>query len=86
MSRRRIVIMGAAGRDFHDFNVVYRKDPTTEVVAFTAAQIPNIADRRYPTEVACLLYGSGIGWVTASARWSGQPPPLARSRSRPPVD
>lgn len=41
--RRRIVILGAAGRDFHNFNVVYRDDPATEVVAFTAAQIPGIA-------------------------------------------
>ena len=43
---RRVVIMGAAGRDFHNFNVVYRDDPDSEVVAFTAAQIPDIADRR----------------------------------------
>jgi predicted GTPase len=49
---RRIVIMGAAGRDFHNFNVVYRDDPQTEVVAFTATQIPFIADRRYPAELA----------------------------------
>ena len=46
--RRRVVILGAAGRDFHDFNVVYRDDPAVEVVAFTAAQIPGIAGRRYP--------------------------------------
>ena len=44
--------MGAAGRDFHDFNVVYRDDPAVEVVAFTATQIPGIADRRYPPELA----------------------------------
>ena len=48
MDRKRVVIMGAAGRDFHDFNVVYRTDPSVEVVAFTATQIPGIADRRYP--------------------------------------
>lgn len=60
MSRKRIIIMGAAGRDFHDFNVVYRNDPDTEVVAFTAAQIPGIADRRYPPELAGLLYETGI--------------------------
>jgi predicted GTPase len=60
MSRKRIVIMGAAGRDFHDFNVVYRNDPETEVVAFTATQIPGIADRRYPPELAGLLYEAGI--------------------------
>ena len=60
MDRRRVVIMGAAGRDFHDFNVVFRKDPQREVVAFTAAQIPGIADRRYPPELAGPLYPEGI--------------------------
>ncbi|MEB2338836.1 MAG: hypothetical protein OZ918_09460 [Nitrospirales bacterium] len=44
----RIVIMGAAGRDFHNFNVLFRDDPAYDVVAFTAAQIPNIQDRTYP--------------------------------------
>jgi predicted GTPase len=57
---RRIVIMGAGGRDFHDFNVVYRDDPDTEVVAFTAAQIPGIDDRTYPTELAGPRYPRGI--------------------------
>ena len=47
-TRSRIVIMGAAGRDFHNFNLVYRDDPTVEVVAFTAAQISGISDRTYP--------------------------------------
>ena len=42
----RVVILGAAGRDFHNFNVVYRDDPTVTVVAFTATQIPGIAGRR----------------------------------------
>jgi len=60
MNRKRIVIMGAAGRDFHDFNVVYRTDPDVEVVAFTATQIPGIADRRYPAELAGPLYPEGI--------------------------
>jgi len=60
MHRDRILIMGAAGRDFHDFNVVYREDPATEVVAFTATQIPGIADRRYPAELAGPLYPGGI--------------------------
>jgi predicted GTPase len=55
-----VVIMGAAGRDFHDFNVLYRDDATTEVVAFTATQIPGIADRRYPAELAGPLYPAGI--------------------------
>jgi predicted GTPase len=60
MDRTKVVIMGAAGRDFHDFNVVYRDDPTVEVVAFTATQIPGIADRRYPPELAGPLYPEGI--------------------------
>ena len=60
MDRTRILIMGAAGRDFHDFNVVYREDPSVEVVAFTATQIPGIADRRYPAALAGPLYPTGI--------------------------
>ena len=60
MDRTKVVIMGAAGRDFHDFNVVYRDDPTVEVVAFTATQIPGIADRRYPPELAGPYYPAGI--------------------------
>jgi predicted GTPase len=58
--RRRVVIMGAAGRDFHDFNVVFRDDDRVEVVAFTAAQIPGIDDRRYPPELAGPSYPEGI--------------------------
>jgi predicted GTPase len=58
--RQRVVIMGAAGRDFHDFNMLYRDDPETEVVAFTAAQIPGIAGRRYPPSLAGPLYPDGI--------------------------
>ena len=58
--RRRILIMGAAGRDFHNFNVLYREDPGVEVVAFTAAQIPDIDDRRYPASLAGPLYPDGI--------------------------
>lgn len=57
---KRIVIMGAAGRDFHNFNVVYRHDPAAKVVAFTAAQIPDIADRRYPPTLAGPAYPDGI--------------------------
>jgi len=55
-----VLIMGAAGRDFHNFNVVFRDHPEYRVVAFTAAQIPNIADRRYPPELAGSLYPQGI--------------------------
>lgn len=57
---RRIVIAGAGGRDFHDFNVLYREDPGTRVVAFTAAQIPGIDDRVYPPALAGPLYPQGI--------------------------
>ncbi len=60
MSRQRVVIMGAAGRDFHDFNVAFRDDPGVEVVAFTATQIPGIANRRYPPGLAGALYPDGI--------------------------
>jgi len=60
MRIERVLIMGAAGRDFHDFNVVYRDDPSVEVVAFTATQIPGIADRRYPPELAGEQYPAGI--------------------------
>ncbi len=59
-ARRRIVIVGAAGRDFHNFNVVFRDDPAAEVVAFTAAQIPGIAERRYPAALAGARYPDGI--------------------------
>ena len=60
LKRLKIVIMGAAGRDFHNFNVRYRDDPGYEVVTFTAAQIPNIANRTYPAELAGHLYPKGI--------------------------
>jgi len=56
----RIVIMGAAGRDFHNFNTVFRQDSSSRVVAFTATQIPNIEGRRYPKELAGPLYPDGI--------------------------
>jgi predicted GTPase len=57
---KRILILGAAGRDFHNFNVVFRHNPEYQVAAFTAAQIPNIANRRYPAELAGPLYPDGI--------------------------
>jgi len=59
-SARRIVIMGAAGRDFHNFNMVYRDDPGSRVIAFTASQIPDIAGRRYPAALAGARYRAGI--------------------------
>ena len=58
--RTRVVILGAGGRDFHNFNLVYRDDPAVEVIAFTATQIPGIAGRCYPAELAGALYPQGI--------------------------
>ena len=58
--RRRVLIVGAAGRDFHNFNVHYRDDASFEVVAFTATQIPGIEGRTYPAELAGSLYPEGI--------------------------
>ncbi len=60
MTRKRVVIMGAAGRDFHNFNVYFRDNKAYEVVAFTATQIPGIEGRRYPPELAGELYPDGI--------------------------
>ena len=58
--KHKLLILGAAGRDFHNFNVVYRKDRHVDVVAFTASQIPGIAGRRYPPSLAGRLYPEGI--------------------------
>jgi predicted GTPase len=60
MERKKILIMGAAGRDFHNFNVVYRDNDEYEVMAFTATQIPNIDGRIYPAELAGKFYPKGI--------------------------
>lgn len=60
MPKRNVVIIGAAGRDFHNFNTRYRDDESVNVVAFTAAQIPDIEGRRYPAELAGPLYPDGI--------------------------
>jgi predicted GTPase len=60
MPKERVIIMGAAGRDFHNFNVYFRDRPTYAVVAFTATQIPNIDHRIYPRELAGKLYPDGI--------------------------
>ena len=57
---RKVIIMGAAGRDFHVFNCCYRDNPEIDVVAFTAAQIPHIDDRRYPAALAGSLYPDGV--------------------------
>ena len=64
--RRRVVIMGAAGRDFHNFNVAFRNDPSVEVVAFTATQIPYIAGRQYPPELSGPHHPDGIQIVEES--------------------
>jgi predicted GTPase len=60
MTQRKVIIIGAAGRDFHNFNTRYRDDESVKVVAFTAAQIPDIDDRRYPPELAGPSYPDGI--------------------------
>jgi predicted GTPase len=60
MKKRKTIIMGAVGRDFHNFNVSFKDNEDYEVVAFTATQIPNIADRKYPSELAGRLYPDGI--------------------------
>jgi len=60
MNRKRTLILGAAGRDFHNFNTLFRNDGTHEVVAFTATQIPDIDGRKYPAELAGDLYPMGI--------------------------
>lgn len=60
MIKTKVIIMGAAGRDFHNFNVFFRHNPDYKVVAFTAYQIPNISDRKYPPELAGELYPNGV--------------------------
>ncbi len=60
MRKDRVLIMGAAGRDFHNFNVYFRDNPAYEVVAYTATQIPNIEGRIYPPELAGQLYPAGV--------------------------
>ena len=59
-NRERVLILGAAGRDFHTFNMCFRDDPNYEVVAFTAAQIPGIEERRYPASLSGEYYSNGI--------------------------
>ncbi|MBE3132065.1 MAG: GTPase, partial [Acidobacteria bacterium] len=66
MARIKTIIMGAAGRDFHNFNVVYRDNDGYDVVAFTATQIPNIDGRKYPASLAGRLYPKGIPIVDES--------------------
>src|SRR5918912_4136119 len=67
MNRTRVLVAGAAGRDLHNFNLVYRGQDEYEVVAFTATQIPNIEGRVYPAELAGRLYPDGIPILPESA-------------------
>jgi predicted GTPase len=60
MQKRKVIIIGAAGRDFHNFNTIFRDNPAYGVAAFTAAQIPDIAGRKYPAALAGKLYPDGI--------------------------
>src|SRR6056297_3398599 len=60
MAKKNVLIIGAAGRDFHNFNTYYRDNEDYNVVAFTAAQIPDIEGRKYPAELAGKLYPDGI--------------------------
>ena len=59
----KVIIVGAAGRDFHNFNVYFKDNPRYRVIAFTAAQIPNIEGRTYPPELAGELYPEGIPFM-----------------------
>ncbi len=58
--KRKVIIMGAAGRDFHNFNAFFRNNKDYEVVAFTATQIPGIDDKKYPSALAGKFYPEGI--------------------------
>ena len=62
MKRQKVIIIGAAGRDFHNFNMMFRDDANYEVVAFTANQITYISNKAYPVELAGPLYPDGI-WI-----------------------
>jgi predicted GTPase len=67
IERERILILGAAGRDFHNFNTCFRDNPNFEVVGFTAAQIPHIENRIYPPQLSGNLYPEGLPiWPEAS--------------------
>ena len=68
MTQRKIIIIGAAGRDFHNFNTFYRDNPAYKVVAFTAAQIPDIAGRKYPAALAGSLYPEPHALGTSTTR------------------
>ena len=80
---RKLIIMGAGGRDFHNFNVAFRDDPETEVVAFTATQIPGIDDRVYPAALAGPLYPTGIEIRPASTASTRSSSRTRTSSTRP---
>ncbi len=88
--RKRVIIIGAAGRDFHNFNMYYRNNESCEVVAFTAAQIPDIDGRKYPRELAGRLYPKGIpifpendlSGLIRNQRSSSRKTSIVRSRTR----
>ena len=65
---KKVMIMGAGGRDFHNFNVAFKDDPDVDVVAFTATQIPGIDERRYPSSLAGELNPAGIPVVFFARR------------------
>ena len=69
MTQRRIIIIGAAGRDFHNFNTFYRDKPEYKVAAFTAAQIPDIAGRKYPASLAGELFRKAYPYMNRIS-WS----------------
>ena len=73
MHRIKTIIMGAAGRDFHNFNTVYRDNEAYDVVAFTATQIPNIDGRKYPASLAGRLYPKGIPIVAEDGARDAHP-------------
>ena len=75
---KKILILGAAGRDFHNFNVVFRNNPEYDVVAFTATQIPDIAGRRYPRELGRKLLSERHSNLRREA--DGSPDPRKRNR------
>ena len=89
--RMRVLIMGAAGRDFHNFNTFFRDNDAYEVVAFTAAQIPYIDGRRYPAVLAGPLYPDGIlihprrSWPSWSTQYAVDQVVFAYSRRAPRV-
>ena len=80
----KVIIMGAAGRDFHNFNIYFKNNSRYKVIAFTAAQIPDIENRRYPPELSGELYPEGIP-VYPENQLAENPIPWAPQRCGQPV-